>query len=1053
MQPQYYYPPAPAHPSAYSHSHSPSYDGTMLSYPPPPPSSHSRSSSAGHLFSPPAGSYALSPVHHYANAGPPMDASSPAAHSPLHYYPSQPQAYSPHFQPSSTPLGPFRPHPAPLPSIERELASPALSKASAKSAMSIDKDLDGKMKRTPRKYTKKADYWVENGGQGRKGPGKKALASQTSLSTSSVLDSRPASAPAKKSLLPTPPKSASTPILSRGPLLSAPSQTAVAAKDEPVEPPAGGELARLRSEEEEEDKIKEEKRPGWLKRSRREGRKGHGVEVLEGDGEGQGRKLDLWQPKTPVAGGDSFASSSAESTATSSRPADGSPRSSHPHRLISPLSPSRRAARQATVLTPASAIPRTVSAPTLLTSSDGRAMLSSTQILSSEMAWLVPLNPRPVRPTTSISVEEDDESKKAREEKKRRRLAAFAKDGLDFFASPETERTRSLSRSQSSSNLVAARIVGVGRVAMAETALNAMEQSGTAEKVHSPTKDGKAKTVAWPAGRIIRPNWPENEYPWGEPEREKAKTIEQGKKMSLTLVERYLDGSSDEDEEDEDLTRFPANPLDLWRSDERTMVIPHVSSYMELSSSRRGGKSSYGLIGDGVKRTRVRSARTIANLEAKTFDPSDARQALLLKRQASSTFSMSQFRNVVSRDHLVGSTHGREEQYETTAVIGCVCREDLEGEDIGMVECDCCQTWHHLDCLGISEDDLGDEWFCWKCAPGDQPAVPYADEEPLSSIASSALLRTPNPHASLPTFAPNNSPSMAMSPAQSPLFETRHTGSMGTPIQRFGTPRLVSSSSYTSMSTAANPTPHSAQSPPSSRSRLTAHDFGDSLGLGTPAAGPPRSSWDTGRILSTPKFADFDPTEEGFYDFGSTPSRHLGRELPFGGTPTSRKRSGAGPGGYGRLNAFTTPSQTQEFFHGLQASPRIPSSSGGAPGLEHYPSSVDSSGPMSPYQPKWPGLHASPSVYGQQSSSNRMTSASRTSLTGEGVGSTPRARMASAMASGLGGAGKEREHVRFGEPLGLLTTKQQQQQGGQQEEFGAGEWSTSEVVKMSSQAA
>lgn len=1028
--PQYYYPPGP---QLYGHRHSPSYDSSMMGYPPPPPSSHSRSSSGGHVFSPSAAPYALSPMPHYSNEGLPIDTSSPAALSPLNYYASQGHGYPPHFLSTSTPLEPFRPHPPSLPAIERASGSPAPSKGSVQSTVSADKDKDGKMKRTPRKYTKKADYWVENGGLGRKGGNKKTPAGQTS--SSEVENSTPGKK--GKSALPTPPKSASTPMLSRGPLRSALSQETLVAKDEPAETTAGGELARLRSEEEEEEKLKEEKRPGWLKRSRREGRQGRGVEVVEGEGEGQGRKLDLWQPKTPVKGKGSTASTSEEGTATSSRPAVDSAAGSQSPRLISPLSPSRRASRPPMVLTPISSIPRTVSAPTLLMSADGRATLSSTQILSSEMAWLMPLNPRPVRSTTSISVEEDDESKQAREEKKRRRLAAFAKDGLDFFASPETERTRSLSRSQSSSNLVAAQVVGVGRVAMAKTALDAMEEAGTAQKVDSPTKeDSKDKAVARLMGRVTRPNWPENEYPWGEPEMEKAKTIDEQKKMSLSLVERYLDGSSDEEDSDDDLTRFPANPLELWRSDERTMTVPDTSSYMELSSSRRGGKSSYGLIGDGIKRTRVQSARTIASLEAKTFDPSDARQALLLKRQASSTFSMSQFRNI-SSNHLAARAQGRDEFYETSAVIGCVCREDLDGDDIGMVECDLCQTWHHLDCLGLDEDDLGDEWFCWKCAPGDQPDVPYADEEPLSSIASSALLRTPNLSASLPTFAPNNSPSMAISPAQSPIFGSRPPGVAGTPIQRFGTPRLVSSSSYTSMSTNANPTPHSAQSPSSSRFRPS-HDFGDSIGLGTPAAGPSRSTWDSGRILSTPKFADFDPTEEAFYDLGSTPSRHLGRELPFGGTPTSRKPSGPGGvgGPYGRLSAFTTPSQTQEFFNGLQASPRIPSSSG-------HPSSVDSSGP---YSPRWPGPHASPIVYGQ----NRMTSASRTSLFGEGgTGGTPRARMVSAMASGLGGGTEKKgkgEHVRFGEPLLPTMIKQQTQQRalglgmGQQEEFGRGEF-------------
>jgi len=402
---------------------------------------------------------------------------------------------------------------------------------------------------------------------------------------------------------------------------------------------------------------------------------------------------------------------------------------------------------------------------------------------------------------------------------------------------------------------------------------------------------------------------------------------------------------------------------------------------------------------------------------------------------------MSQFRNVVLRDHLVGRERRQEEEEEDeSAVIGCICREEVDG-DGGMVECDCCKTWHHLDCIGLDEDDLGAEWFCWKCAPGEQLSVPYEDEQPLPTSSSSALLRTPNLQSAQPNFA-NNSPSIALSPAQSlalapsPMFGGRTNG--GTPIQRFGTPRLVSSSSYSSAATTIpGATPHPAQSP----TRV------DSIGLGTPSAGPSRgSSWESGRILSTPKFGDFDPADDHFFDLTSTPSRHLGRELPFGGTPNSRKRSGPGP--FGRL-AFTTPSQTQEFFHGLQASPRIPSTSGPTSSLDHYPSSVASSGPLSPYQRST--AHPSPSVYGQ----NRQASASRTSLFG-GEGTTPRARTVSksAMASEPygGGAGngerRVREHVRFGEALGEPIKEQQRGlgYGMGQEEFGAGESNSTSLL-------
>ncbi|KAK9766039.1 hypothetical protein K7432_005181 [Basidiobolus ranarum] len=48
-------------------------------------------------------------------------------------------------------------------------------------------------------------------------------------------------------------------------------------------------------------------------------------------------------------------------------------------------------------------------------------------------------------------------------------------------------------------------------------------------------------------------------------------------------------------------------------------------------------------------------------------------------------------------------------------IVDCICGRDRS--DIGtMIFCDMCRNWLHLGCLGMSEDDLPEKYFCPKCA-------------------------------------------------------------------------------------------------------------------------------------------------------------------------------------------------------------------------------------------------------------------------------------------------------------------------------------------------
>lgn len=77
----------------------------------------------------------------------------------------------------------------------------------------------------------------------------------------------------------------------------------------------------------------------------------------------------------------------------------------------------------------------------------------------------------------------------------------------------------------------------------------------------------------------------------------------------------------------------------------------------------------------------------------------------------------------------------------------------VSGEEVDWVQCDKCEQWYHLTCLGLSKKDVSadDDFMCTFCVPsidmaagGDQPShVVQVDNEEIISVVS-----TPVPSAS-----------------------------------------------------------------------------------------------------------------------------------------------------------------------------------------------------------------------------------------------------------------------------------------------------------------
>ena len=901
--------------------------------PPAPPAHHQ-----DHLLSlarPPQATfdqslyYAVVPSEHPAASGgwPPGSYSASSQHQPTPPFsdPASQHAFqrlelqrrpSTSSSSSSAQARPSLPTPAatPVKPAPASAVASTLKSASSKAAASAGEPEVGPQPKPKRKYTKKADFWIENGGPGRRG------------------------------------------------LLASKSEGGAAAL------PAAA------------------------------------------TGEGTSNSTRSTPRPTSSSGSTSKSSGDRKRAGSAAKPPAPAPAAS----AVPPAGPARTPVpRPATLLTAQpQSIPRTISAPALLAAEDGKVSFSTTEVLAADLAWLQPsrerlANTAPAtrkasqqRPSRSMAA--DDE---AARERTRKRLAAFepGDEANAVCGSPQKENARpqavrtqsavSLSSHIRPSALVPARIAGMGRVAVAQGSLQRMAEYGARPVVERTTSNASGEpstslSASTSASSVVVPDWLDACQPWVQSQADRRRSQTDERREVLRTVQHYLESASD-DEEDE-------------REGETGVSSDEDGAY-DGWAAHGGGKASSTLLHTN-RQVRLKNSQSNPSLTA-AFDASDARQALIYRTQVSSALPEHQV-TAFTAPHPDAIAAAAAEELGPGS-IACICRETVaEG---AMVECNGCLFWFHLPCLGINEADLGDEWFCWRCAPhGDQ--LPPQMSDPLQAAPQTPKTASPelddegsNDGDSANGDDPGTPATVVLEP--SPMFGPDH---LGTPLQRFATPLLPSVTGFSHF-----------RSPSYSRSAAAVggHHRLPPLPLilqgGSP--GPSTRPWQT---ASTPRVPSHTrDQEEALFDLSSTPSRHLSRELPFGGTPISRI-GGGGRGGRGGLTvgtggprlpsfgSFATPSQ--EFFSGLQASPypSASSSTSQLPGLDHYLSSVDSSGPLSPYQPlnsRW--QHHSPSI---QSPHYPASAGGR-------PGATPSNR--SHLRPGNNEPRQVKEQARFGEPL------------------------------------
>ena len=429
----------------------------------------------------------------------------------------------------------------------------------------------------------------------------------------------------------------------------------------------------------------------------------------------------------------------------------------------------------------------------------------------------------------------EDESLNEKDLKKRRRLAAFRSEP-----------------SRSGSKLCAVELEGKGRVlidipAEDHTVLESQEASPSKKRTGNRRKKKGTETAS--AGKkfpgffgnvedaLVKPNWPDSEFPWRLRTEERVEIAKAEQEERLRWIERFLDRDSDDDEDAKFVPKLNDREADdgepIPKSKWNTVYDHESERPVALKIGRGKMVPLVACPGDDARKHSV-VRRTVF-----PSDPADARVALLSKKTVR-TLSYRQQRRY--RD-------GEDDEDE----VVCICNGKDDGREL--VQCDNCQTWYHLHCIGIKNiAELGreeDPWFCRGCiARCRSPST-----EPESFIARE------------PTLVPTDS-------------ETHRHRSEDMPFYQ---PPLQESPNWHSSRMPKTPTRVAYNSHPESNHSLSSWIDSDSSRHGPST---PRHYTQSVGVFTTPGPFDVYNLEESPFDPTSTPSRGIKFNAPFA-TPKS----------------------------------------------------------------------------------------------------------------------------------------------------------------------
>ncbi|KAK7041777.1 hypothetical protein VNI00_009066 [Paramarasmius palmivorus] len=449
-----------------------------------------------------------------------------------------------------------------------------------------------------------------------------------------------------------------------------------------------------------------------------------------------------------------------------------------------------------------------------------------------------------------------------------------------------------------------------------------------------------------------KPDWPDAEFPWRLREEEREEIRKREEEERLRWVERFLEEDDEDDEgpspvaigfedqEDEEDDVIPSSQVGVVYDDAgfglekpvayrpgrgkmvRLNADPPPPTPTEQGSDSEEDKPLAST--SGVRM--IRPPPPVPPRRHSVYfpsDPADAKAALLSKRSVRSlTFKkqmaaerelekarLRQFPNVrrVQRREQLADEQTDDETEED---VPCICGgagANFEDDQLReLVQCDSCNAWYHLGCLGVSEEDLGgedDPWFCFKCDPqrqrGREPMFVPTDETPVKKRKLDGGEEDDDPmlYSRTPPESPDTTSKHLPIPS-TPGSTSPLKGTISTAIMTPKTPTRkrvsrVGDSDY-GFSSASKAEPY-FQSGSSSSTLLTSSS----------SRGYPITPRHTRGSRTEPRIAQNHHTlleayeESPLFDPTSTPSRGFKFNAPFT-TPTRK------PGGQGK---FYTPSR------------------------------------------------------------------------------------------------------------------------------------------------
>ncbi|KAJ7650576.1 hypothetical protein FB45DRAFT_19992 [Roridomyces roridus] len=237
-----------------------------------------------------------------------------------------------------------------------------------------------------------------------------------------------------------------------------------------------------------------------------------------------------------------------------------------------------------------------------------------------------------------------------------------------------------------------------------------------------------------------KPNWSDTEFPWYLRRAEREELTKEEDAHRLKLISDFMERDTDE----EDASGEESDKHELLSSTAWEHI--HEEGAQKPAPARWGRGKVVRLAADPHADRRLVGL----NKRSRFFptDPGDARAALLSKKSVRSLSYRQQRRQ-------------REQNDDSDEEVLCICRNKKDNSQV--VQCDHCQTWYHLRCLGIPNiAALGreeDPFFCEACM------VPERSESSDSEDEGNLRAREP-------TFVPTDNEPPRESPSRNePLFQ------------------------------------------------------------------------------------------------------------------------------------------------------------------------------------------------------------------------------------------------------------------------------------------